>query len=131
MGLGNEVRGRKSEVGGRFCFQFSVFQLFSVFIATPTVVARFHGQALLQRGILASMSAKIDRASTGVLDECMIEFRPLTDGNVWWFWPMREGMRKWLTVRGSQIHNFPDVRRWDSSQSKVAGDGQVVPGRQA
>jgi len=40
-------------------------------------------------------------------------------------------MRKWLTVRGYQIHNFPDVRRWDRPQSKAAGDGQVVPGRQA
>jgi hypothetical protein len=26
---------------------------------------------------------------------------------------MREGMRKWLTVRGYQIHKFPDVRRCD------------------
>ena len=49
----------------------------------------------------------------GVLDECMIEFPPLTDGNVRWLWPMREGMRKWLTVRGYQIHKFPDVRRCD------------------
>jgi len=41
--LGNEVRGRKSEVGGRGCFQFSAFQLFSVCLAMPTVVGRFHG----------------------------------------------------------------------------------------
>jgi len=44
---------------------------------------------------------------------------------------MREGMRKWLTVRGDQIHRFPDVRRWDRSQSKAAGDGKVIPARQA
>jgi len=49
----------------------------------------------------------------GVLDECMIEWPQLTDGDVRRLWPMREGMRKWLTVRGYQIHKFPDVRRWD------------------
>ena len=37
---------------------------------------------------------------------------------------MREGMRKWLTVRGYQIHNFPDVRRWDRPQSKAAGESE-------
>jgi hypothetical protein len=43
----------------------------------------------------------------------MIEWPQLTDGDVRRLWPMREGMRKWLTVRGYQIHKFPDVRRWD------------------
>ena len=56
----------------------------------------------------------------------MIEFPPLPDGNVWWLWPMREGTRKWLTARGYQIHKFPDVRRWDSWQSKVGDEGNAV-----
>ena len=33
---------------------------------------------------------------------------------------MREGMRKWLTMQGYQIHKFPDVRRWDRPQPKPA-----------
>jgi hypothetical protein len=61
----------------------------------------------------------------------MIEWPLLTVGNVRWLWPMREGMRKWLTVQGYQIHKFPDVRHWDRSQSKVTGDQKAVPARQA
>jgi hypothetical protein len=61
----------------------------------------------------------------------MIEFPPLPDGNVWWLWPMREGMRKWLTARGYQIHKFPDVRRWDRPQGRVVVDGMAVAGRRA
>jgi hypothetical protein len=53
----------------------------------------------------------------GVLDECMIEWPPLTDGNVRCLWPMRKGMEKWLTVRGYKIHKFPDADRWDKAQS--------------
>jgi hypothetical protein len=39
----------------------------------------------------------------------MIEPAPLTPGSVRWLWPMREGMRKYLTVRRWQMHRFPDV----------------------
>jgi len=62
----------------------------------------------------------------GVLDECMIEWPPLTDGNVRWLWPMRKGMEKWLTVRGWQIHRFSDVRRWDGSRGEFNMFGRGV-----
>ena len=39
--------------------------------------------------------------------------------------------RKWLTVRGYQIHKFPDVHRSERTQSRLAGDDQAVPARQA
>jgi hypothetical protein len=44
---------------------------------------------------------------------------------------MRKGMEKWLTVQGYKIHKFPGVRGWDKPQSKAAGNGKVVPARQA
>jgi hypothetical protein len=50
-----------------------------------------------------------------------------TDVNARWLWPMREGMGKWLTVQGYQIHGFPDVHPWYRPQSKAADDGNVVP----
>ena len=37
-----------------------------IFAQEPTVVGRFHGQAVLQRGVLARTSAEIDRASSGI-----------------------------------------------------------------
>ena len=46
-------------------------------------------------------------------------------------WPMGERMRKWLAVRGYQIHEFPDVVRWDGSQLKAAAIGKVVNTQQA
>jgi hypothetical protein len=68
---------------------------------------------------------------SGVLDECMIELPQLTDGNVRRLWPKRERMRIWLTSQGYQIHKFPDVSRWNRSQAKAEGDGNVVPAHQA
>lgn len=67
--LGNEVRGRKSEVGGRGCFQFSAFQLFSVCLATPTVVAGFHGEVVLQRRVLACLPTEAHGAKEGTSGE--------------------------------------------------------------
>ena len=56
----------------------------------------------------------------------MIEFPQLTDGNVRWLWPMRKRMEKRLTVRGWQIHKFPDVGHWGRPQSKAAGGSGEV-----
>lgn len=55
----------------------------------------------------------------GVLDKCMIEFPPLTDGNVRWLWPMREGKRIWLTANDYQIHKFPRFLAWSKPQSNT------------
>ena len=40
----------------------------------------------------------------GVLDKCIIEFPPLTDGNVQWLWPMRERSRMLLTITGVVVY---------------------------
>jgi len=61
---------------------------------------------------------------SGVLDECMTEFPPLTDENVRWLCPMRERLRILLTVRGDQIHKFQEVRSWVRSSSNAAGYGR-------
>jgi hypothetical protein len=44
----------------------------------------------------------------GVLDECMIELPPLTDGNVRQLRLMRDRIRKWFAIPGDQIHKITD-----------------------
>jgi hypothetical protein len=50
----------KQKVESRKQINFS-FPDFSFLLLQPTVVARLHGQAVLQRRVLAGMSAEIDR----------------------------------------------------------------------